>query len=359
MLGATYAPGPRKAMVFAFFGATAPGGSIVGAAFAGLFALTWWPWAFFSFSIALAVTALVGYFVIPNPPPTAISREPLAQKLRDLDIFGGLTGMAALILINFAWNQAGVVGWQEAYVYVTLIIGAVLVPVFFYIELHVAPKPLIPFDALSTDVAFVLACVACGWACFGIWVFYIWQFYQELRHASPLLATAWICPVAVSGAGASVVTGILLGRLRPAWVMTIALAMFLTGTILIATAPVGQIYWAQSFVCAIVMPWGMDMSFPAATLILSNAVSKKHQGIAASLVNTVVNYSISIGLGFAGTVESHVNHGGRTPAELLEGYRGAWYMGIGLAGLGLFISIVFVLKGYWKDRRRSEGLDEK
>lgn len=41
LLGATYAPGHRKAMVFALFGACAPGGSMVGAAFAGLFALAW------------------------------------------------------------------------------------------------------------------------------------------------------------------------------------------------------------------------------------------------------------------------------------------------------------------------------
>ena len=71
----------------------------------------------------------------------------------------------------------------------------------------------------------------------------------------------------------------------------------------------------------------MDMSFPAATLILSNAVSKDHQGVGASLVNTVVNYSISLGLGFAGTVQVHVNHGGMTPEEQFEGYRGALYMG--------------------------------
>jgi hypothetical protein len=111
----------------------------------------------------------------------------------------------------------------------------------------------------------------------------------------------------------------------------------------------------------------MDMSFPAATVILSNAVSKEHQGVAASLVNTVVNYSISLGLGFAGTVEVHVNNGGRSPEDLLRGYRGAFYMGeslkvswqepevinmpagIGLSGFGLFLSLTFLAKGYWQD----------
>ncbi len=354
ILGATYAPGPRKDMVFAIFGACAPGGAVIGAAFSGLFALTWWPWAFFSFSIALAITAVVGSMVIPDPPKknTYHQTSSLRQKIIDLDLLGAVVGIAALVLFNFAWNQAPIVGWQKAYVYVLMLIGILLVPVFFYIELRVSPSPLIAFDALSVDVGFVLACIACGWASFGIWVFYLWQFLEELRGTSPLLGAAMISPVAVSGAFASICTGFLLGRLRPAWVMTIALTAFTVGNILIATAPVGQSYWAQTFVCTIIIPWGMDMSFPAATLILSNAVSKEHQGIGASLVNTIVNYSISLGLGFAGTVEVHVNNGGLTPQDVLKGYRGAWYIGIGLAGSGLFISLTFLAKGYWQDWRK-------
>jgi hypothetical protein len=81
------------------------------------------------------------------------------------------------------------------------------------------------------------------------------------------------------------------------------------------------------------------MSFPSGTFILDNAMHRHHQGLAASLVATIVNYSISLGLGFAGTVESHVNDGGR---DVLHGYRRALYMGIGLAGLGLVISICFM-----------------
>jgi hypothetical protein len=74
---------------------------------------------------------------------------------------------------------------------------------------------------------------------------------------------------------------------------------------------------------------------------------REYQGIAASLVNTVVNYSISIGLGFAGTVESQVNSGG---ADVLKGYRGAWYMGLGLSGLGVILSILFVMSQLIRQR---------
>lgn len=259
ILGATYADGPRKHMVFAIFGATAPGGAVIGGVFAGLFALAWWPWTFFSLSIAIAITAIVGSFVIPDPPKKSSQHHytSLRQNIVDLDLLGAAVGITALVLVNFAWNQAPIVGWQKAYVYVLMIVGLLLVPVFFYIELRVSPSPLIAFDALSPDVGFVLACMACGWSCFGIFVFYIWQFFVELRGASPLLGAAYISPVAVSGAVAAVCTGFLLGRLRPAWVMTIALTMFTVGSILIGTTPVQQTYWAQTFICAVVIPWGM------------------------------------------------------------------------------------------------------
>jgi len=84
-----------------------------------------------------------------------------------------------------------------------------------------------------------------------------------------------------------------------------------------------------------------DMSFPSATIVLSNSMPREHQGVAASLVNTLVNYSISIGLGLAGTVETQVNRGGK---DVLRGYRGAAYMGTGLSALGVLVALLFVIQ---------------
>lgn len=95
----------------------------------------------------------------------------------------------------------------------------------------------------------------------------------------------------------------------------------------------------------------MDMSFPAATLMLSNASKREHQGIAASLVTTVINYSISPSLGFAGTVEANVNNGGMTAYDILKGYRGALYLAIGLGALGMAISALYTFRSHRKDSR--------
>ncbi len=121
--------------------------------------------------------------------------------------------------------------------------------------------------------------------------------------------------------------------------LLLATLAFLIGQTLIATAPIEQTYWAQTFVPTVVMPWGMDMSFPSGTIILSNNTPKNDQGIAASLVNTAVNYSISLGLGIAGTIVRNVDMSAGT---VLQGYRGAWYFGIGLDGIAVAIALYFV-----------------
>jgi MFS family permease len=344
LLGSTYPPGNKKRMVFALFGGLAPAGAVLGAVFAALLSeRAWWPWTFWCMAIYCLILAVVGIFVIPftHSAPKGLAFNDL---LVELDVIGATLGVTGLVLVNIAWNQAPVVGWSVVYVYVLLIVGVLLLAGFIFYEMRLAPKPLIPFHALNLDVSFILGCMACGWASFGIWVFYLFQFFENIRGQTPLASAAQIVPASLSGLAAAGVTGWLMSKLRPGWIMLFAMLGFTIGNVFFAIAPVQQTYWALTFVSVVVMPWGMDMSFPAATVVLSDAVPRRHQGVAASLVTTVVNYSISIGLGFAGTVEVHVNNGGKTLPDLLKGYRGSAYMAIGLGSLGIALSLVFLLK---------------
>ena len=138
---------------------------------------------------------------IPDPQdekPGIIGKS-LVDAVGELDLLGATTGITALVLFNFAWNQAPIVGWQSPYIIVTLILGVLLVPAFFYIETKLARNPIVPFDVFTADNAFVLACVACGWSNFGIWVFYLWQILENVRGTSPLLAVAYTSPLAIAG----------------------------------------------------------------------------------------------------------------------------------------------------------------
>ncbi|KAM3505524.1 hypothetical protein MY11210_007940 [Beauveria gryllotalpidicola] len=305
ILGSAYPPGHRKAMVFACFGAVAPIGGVCGGVFGSLLAMAWWPWALWAMSIWLAVLSVAAYFIIPKPPQQKEEPRSLRAWVVALDAPAAVLGVTALILFNFAWTQAPISGWRTPTVIVPLILGLLLFGVFAYMELKMSEHPLLPFDAFKPDICFVLAALVCGWATFGIWTLYLVQILEDIRHLSPVLASVYFAPVIFAGAVAAFITGKLLGPLqvRPAFVMMLALTAFTIGIILTSFSPVHQIYWGQIFVSMLIMPFGMDMSFPAATLTLSNAVAKEHQGIGASLVNTVVNYGIALGVGIAGTVE--------------------------------------------------------
>lgn len=100
---------------------------------------------------------------------------------------------------------------------------------------------------------------------------------------------------------------------------------------------------------------GMDMSFPAGTVILSNHMPREHQGLAASLVNTMVNYCISIALGIAGTVEVNVNNHGTSEAAMVEGIRAAWWTGVALAGCGVILGALFFGRTWLKEGWKIEG----
>ncbi|KAK8136446.1 hypothetical protein PG984_004386 [Apiospora sp. TS-2023a] len=343
LLGAAYAPGRKKSLVFSAFAAMAPCGSIIGAAGGSAFALLWWPVAYWAFSFTLCIVATIGYYAIPSATTERVKPQTFRAWLVELDLPGATAGVSALVLINFAFNQGHISGWNEPCIWEALIVGGILMCIFIMIECHYAKNPIVPLNALSPQVSLILGAVSCGWACFGIWSFYTWQYLQVIRRLSPLLTTGWMSPIVVMGIFASLTTGMVLHKLGPPVAMLISMLAFTAATALIATAPEDQTYWGQTFVGMLVISWGMDMSFPAATLLLSNSVSKQHQGIAASLVATVINYSMSIGIGIGGTVEAQVTRGAVTKDRVLSGYRAALLTGVGLAGTGAIICIALIV----------------
>lgn len=94
------------------------------------------------------------------------------------------------------------------------------------------------------------------------------------------------------------------------------------------------------------------MSFPAASLIIAATLPPHQQGVAGSLVNTIINYSVALGLGIAGTVEVQTSNNG---ANLYNGYRGALYLGTGLAGLGVLLALANVVGTMFVEKRKGKG----
>ncbi|ETI22451.1 hypothetical protein G647_06526 [Cladophialophora carrionii CBS 160.54] len=345
LLGRTYPPGSkRKIFSFTLFGLCAPVGAYLGMLFGALFTkyATWW-WSFYTLAVVCSFLAIAATIILISPPPTPKQMLPVKDKLRDMDWLGAITGVGGLICVQVSLVSAPASGWSTQYIFMLLIIGLLLIAFFVITEIKIAEQPLVPFKMLKADVGFVLGAVACGWATFGIWTWFLWKFLLGIKQDTPLEAAVQVLPIVPVALIASVLTAWMMRKCRPSWTLFWALVAFAFGPLLLAVdSNVDKtVYWSWTFASLVVMPFGMDMSFPAATLIMSNYFPPQQQGIAGSLISTVVNYSISLGLGLASTVEVHVNNNGLDP---LAGIRGAWFMGVGLGGLGVLICIAFIIR---------------
>ncbi|KAJ8098543.1 hypothetical protein POJ06DRAFT_292131 [Lipomyces tetrasporus] len=183
-------------------------------------------------------------------PPLPVQPErnrSLRKKLEGLDIPGGLTGVTALLLFNFAWNQVGAA--------------------FFCIEVYLAKAPILPLAAFNSDIAFVFACTATGWACFGIWVFYIGQVALNISGTTAVQMAAWFTPVIPSGLISALAVGKLVGKVPASWIMVVGKVAYLVGSILAAARPPHTIYWTYYFFSVFIITVGMDTSFPATAMI--------------------------------------------------------------------------------------------
>ena len=250
LLGRTYVPGRKKEMIFAAFGSTAPIGAVLGNLVGSAFAqFGWWPWAQWVHAIVCAILGVLAAIAAPPDPPASSRRNV------GFDAWGAALGVSGLILFNIAWNQAPLVGWQTPYVIVLLLLGLIALTAFFLYEWR-AEHPLFPPGILDARAVSIIVCIALGWASFSVWIYYVVQLLVVLRGEGPITAATKTIPVVVSGATAAFVTGHLLSRVHLSWMMVASMIAFLVGNLLVATAPTGQIYWANIFVTFIVTPWG-------------------------------------------------------------------------------------------------------
>ncbi|KAL1296532.1 hypothetical protein AAFC00_000040 [Neodothiora populina] len=354
LLGRAYRPGLKKNLTFALFGAMAPWGFVIGALCGAVFAqLAWWPWTFWSFGIASF--ALSAFALLAVPKQLGKDAQFAGGHQRpDFDWAGSVTGVVGLVLVNIAWNNGPLYGWGTPHVYFILIIGFLALATFLWIEGR-AVSPLLPVSAFNGTVTYTMALIGIGWGSFGIWIYYSWRFLEEIRGQTPLLVSAEFTPALICGLIAAGATGFMLTHTPVSFTMLLAMIAFLAGQVITAFQPTQQIYWAQMFVAIVIMPFGMDMSFPAGTVILSNHMPREHQGLAASLVNTMVNYSISIALGIAGTVEVQVNNGGVTPQDIMSGIRCSWFTGVALAGCGVVLGAIYFVRAMVKEGWKVES----
>lgn len=340
IMGNIYPNGQRKALVFCLIAASAPTGAFLSCLFSGIFAhFDINRWSFYTNCLVLAVIFIVAWFYLPDIPS---HHETEDVERPHMDWIGAIIGVVGLVLFNFAWNQAPQAGWSSPYIIVLLIVGLLSIISFFFYERRVK-DPLLPTEALNSTIGLILATVGLGWASFSVWSFYFWSFILKLKGYTPIQGGLTYITFFVFGLAAAFVVAIAIRNIRSSYLLIGAASAFFIGITMLSRTPVHQSYFTMLFPQMMLLSFGMDMSFPSASLIMSDHLPKRHQGMASSLVSTTTNYAMSIGLGIAATAENKIL---KKTGDELQADRAAMYVGVGFAALGLLLSFLLHLLSY-------------
>lgn len=157
--------------------------------------------------------------------------------------------------MNIAWNQAPIDGWSAPPVYVIIILGAIHLTAFFIQEKRVA-NPILDTSTLNRQFFMVPITPGLGWSSFGVWIYYTFQFMQNLRLTTTLESAARFVPEGISGISAALATPSLIRSMSNNWLTVISSAVFFAGCLLQALTPVEQSYWLNTFWSLVITAWG-------------------------------------------------------------------------------------------------------
>lgn len=252
-------------------------------------------------------------------------------------------------------SQAPSQGWRVVYIPTLVGLSVALFGAFVFWESRYAAAPIMPLSIFTAPTfAALIFVVLLTYMSVGIALWYMVAWQQLLRDWTVLeLAVGWI-PYSIGASMAVGVAAWLIPRLPAQWILAGGVVAQVASCLVLATMPEKQIYWAQIFPAIVLGSVCPDFVYVAAQVITSNSVGKRNQGVAGSLVGTLNLYGNSLGLGFAGTIETQLIDDGRAQ---VDGYRMALYFGAALGLAALLLDIVAVR--VQKDKRESGIEDEE
>ncbi|KAI1805615.1 MFS general substrate transporter [Daldinia bambusicola] len=345
LLGQTYRPGPRKNFVFSVYGASACVGFyfgiIIGALTGQLADWTVYFWVGSAFVFAVIVT---GFFAIPRN---------LGHDDPDIrmDWWGVCTIVPGLALVVFALTDGGNApdGWRTPYIYVTFVVGALLLCAAVYVQGWVSAQPLLPADMFRPKyMKRISAFIFCGFGVFSIFLFYSSFYIEEVIHATPLQTAAWFTPLALGGFILAITGGFVLHILSGHILLILSGTGYVLCVLLFPLIPAqdgsgistSHLYWAYVFPSMVCGTIGIDITYNVTNVFVTTAMPRRHQATAAGLITSLGYLGMAFWLGVSElAVSTWVrSHAAENP-DLRERYQVGFWTGVGLAGFTLCCAI--------------------
>jgi MFS family permease len=299
-----------------------------------------WSWIFF-INVPIGVVSIVLSFVL-------LEAGRGERAARRLDVWGAVTVTAGLFLLVYGFTQAEEAGFGSSFTLAAVAFALVLLATFLFVERSVA-DPLVPLRVFrsrglsgSALVAFTNTATTSPVGIIAV------LYLQGVLAYSPAQAGLLGLPFSLSVVVGSFLGSRLTGSFGARRTMALGLLGISVSTLVIVgiSAEGGLTYVISN---AVLSGLALGCSAVASTTRGTSAVEEGERGLASGVLNSSAQIGTALGLALLITVaaartEALTGGGVATAAALVEGFRTAFYVAVGLAVTGALVPL-FLMRG--------------
>ena len=262
---------------------------------------------------------------------------PLARRRFDLP--GAATLTAGMLLLVHTIVEAPERGWGSAQTVVAFVISAALLASFVAVERR-SQAPLVRLGILRSG-SLVRANLG-AMALFGAYIgfqFVMTLYLQAMNGWSALETALAFLPAGLLVAFGSTRIGPLVDRLGTAPVVAAGAFASVAGYALVLRFDAVPDYAAVLLPTVVLLGLGFMLGFPTLNMQATNGIADHEQGLASGLVQTSFQVGGAISLAVVTAIVTAQASGSTDPSVLLDAYRSALAVTVGIAAVGLVVAL--------------------
>ncbi|HZE03676.1 MAG TPA: MFS transporter, partial [Solirubrobacteraceae bacterium] len=289
IITASFEAGPARHRAVGLWGAMNGAGGAAGTLLGGVITQELsWRWV-------LLINVPIGIAAAGVARSVVVNRR--AQRRTSFDLAGALILTVGLLIEAYGGVTAGNDGWGSAAALVPLVIGAVLLNLFWVVESRFARDPLIPPKAFTRPLRIInLIVLLFSAALFPMW--YVGSLYlQQVLALTPLDTGLVFLPMALAIFACASRAGKLVSRAGVRPVLGGGLLMMTAGMALFALIGASGSPVQYVILPGVLTALGIGFSIVPSTIAATQSAQQGQAGLASGLVNT--SRQVGGGLGLA------------------------------------------------------------
>jgi EmrB/QacA subfamily drug resistance transporter len=341
MLTTTFPEGKERNIALGVWGAVGGFGAAAGVLLGGVFTdLLSWEWIFF-LNIPVGITALA-----LTPFLLGESRDARASGF---DVVGGVLVTGGLSTAVYGITQANNWGWGSG---TTLGVFAAAVALLagFVVRETRTKDPLMSFSIfkIKTVSGANIAGFILGTALFSMFLM-LTLYMQQVLGYSPL--KTGVAYIAVAGGSIvwAMVAQTLVTRVGVKPVLVTGMSLLTLGLLYFTQVSASGSYLRDLLPGFLLIAMGMAFSFVSISIAALAGVPAKDAGIASGLINTSQQIGGALGIAVLSSIAvahttSATKAGDAVPQALTSGFQAAFWVGAGVAAVGVVAALALIRK---------------